>query len=95
MQRIADELDIAPTRISFVATLRECALTWQSAALGSPGNMPRRMATVTDRMRHFVLPPRRPERVFPRAVKIKMSNYARKVPTKSPKRAALTERHCP
>lgn len=86
MQRIARDLGVAPTRISFVATLRECALTWQSAALGSPGNIPRRLGTVTDLMRHFVLPPRRPERVFPRAVKIKMSNYARKVPTKAPKR---------
>lgn len=83
MQRIAAELGVAPTRISFVAALRECALLWQSAALGSPGNAPSRMATLVDRMRHFVLPPRRPERVFPRAVKIKMSNYARKVPTKS------------
>lgn len=86
MQRIAHELGVAPTRISFVAALRESALQWQSAALGSPGNAPRRMATVTDRMRHFVLPPRRPERVFPRAVKIKMSNYARKVPTTVPTR---------
>lgn len=86
MQRIATELGVPPTRISFVAALRECALLWQSAALGSPGNAPSRMATLVDRMRHFVLPPRRPERVFPRAVKIKMSNYARKVPTKSQKR---------
>jgi hypothetical protein len=88
MQRIAHELGVVPTRISFVAALRETALQWQSAALGSPGNTPRRMATVTDRMRHFVLPPRRPERVFPRAVKIKMSNYARKVPTTVPKKGS-------
>jgi hypothetical protein len=38
-------------------------------------------------MRTFVLPARRPERVFPREVKIKMSNYARKLPTKFSSRA--------
>jgi hypothetical protein len=83
MQRIASELDVHPTRISFVAALRECVLQWQFAAMASPGKIPARFATATDRMRNFVLPPRRPGRVFPRAVKIKMSNYARKVPVKS------------
>ncbi len=81
MQRIASELDVPPTRISFVAALRECVLQWQFAAMASPGTIPGRLATITDRMRNFVLPPRRPKRVFPRAVKIKMSNYDRKVPT--------------
>lgn len=81
MQRIAADLDVHPTRISFLATLRECVLQWQFAAMASPGTIPSRLATITDRMRAFVLPPRRPERVFPRAVKIKMSNYDRKVPT--------------
>jgi hypothetical protein len=83
MQRIATELDVHPIRISFVAALRECVIQWQSAAAASPGSVPARFASVTDRMRNFVLPPRRPGRVFPRAVKLKMSNYARKVPTKS------------
>jgi len=87
MQRIGRELKVAPTRISFVATLRECVLQWQFAATASPGTIPSRLATIVDRMRTFVLPPRRPERVFPRAVKLKMSNYARKVPTKSSSRS--------
>jgi hypothetical protein len=87
MQRIAGELEVHPTRISFVAALRECVLQWQFAAVASPGTVPGRFATVTDRMRNFVLPPRRPERVFPRAVKIKMSNYARKLPTKPSSRS--------
>jgi hypothetical protein len=87
MQRIAAELDVAPTRISFVAALRECVEQWHFAAIASPGTIPARLATATDRLRNFVLPPRRPERVFPRAVKIKMSNYARKLPTKSSSRS--------
>jgi hypothetical protein len=36
-----------------------------------------------------LLPPRRPERTFPRAVKIKMSNYERKVPAHSSSKKAL------
>lgn len=87
IQRIAADLEVHPTRISFLAALRECVLQWQFAAGASPGTVPGRLATATDRLRNFVLPPRRPERVFPRAVKIKMSNYARKVPTtRSPSR---------
>lgn len=89
MQRAAAEFGVAPTRISFVATLRECVLQWQFAAIGAPGTIPGRLATVTDRLRHYVLPPRRSERVFPRAVKIKMSNYPRKVPVvASPRKRA-------
>ena len=87
MQRIAAELDVPPTRISFVAALRECVEQWHHAAMASPGTIPSRLATMADRLRNFVLPPRRPNRVFPRAVKIKMSNYARKVPTKSSSRS--------
>jgi hypothetical protein len=41
---------------------------------------------MTDRLGAFVLPSRRPERVFPRAVKLKMSNYDRKLPAKSSSR---------
>jgi len=86
MQRIARELGVQPTQISFVAALRECVLQWQYAAAASPGSIPASFQNITDRMRHFVLPPRRPERSFPRAVKLKMSNYARKTPTKSSSR---------
>lgn len=86
IQRIAAELEVHPTRISFLAALRECILQWQFAATASPGTVPDRFATITDRMRNFVLPPRRPNRVFPRAVKVKMSNYARKVPATSSRR---------
>jgi hypothetical protein len=88
MQRIADELEVAPTRISFVAALRYFVDQWLWAAdTMTPGAIPRRLSTMRDRLRRFVLPPRRPERSFPRAVKIKMSNYARKVPVKSSSRS--------
>jgi hypothetical protein len=83
IERVAAELKVSPLRISFVAALREVVEQWHFATIVSPGTIPTRLSTVTDRLRQFLLPPRRAERVFPRAVKIKMSNYARKLPTKS------------
>jgi hypothetical protein len=83
IERVAAELDVSPLRISFVGALREVVEQWHLATIVSPGTVPARLSTVTDRLRQFLLPPRRPDRVFPRAVKIKMSNYARKPPTKS------------
>jgi hypothetical protein len=87
MERLAAELAVPPTRISFVAALREFAREWHLATIVSPGTIPKRISTLADRIRHYVLPPRRPARVFPRAVKIKMSNYARKLPATTPTRS--------
>ena len=83
IERVAAELGVPPIRISFLAALREVVEQWHFATIVSPGTIPTRLSTTTDRLRQFLLPPRRPNRVFPRAVKIKMSNYARKRPTKS------------
>ena len=86
MDRIAKELDVASTRISFVGALRFFVEQWLwAASTATPGAIPQRLATMRDRLRQFLLPERRVERVFPRAVKIKMSNYPRKVPTPSRK----------
>lgn len=73
-ETVARTARIAPLRISFVAILhatRDACI----AAAGDAWNWlsPRWIA-------HVLLPPRRPERQYPRAVKIKMSNYARKRP---------------
>jgi hypothetical protein len=87
MERIASELNVEPTRISFIAALRHFVEQWLWASqTATPGAIPKRLATMRDRLRRFLLPPRRPERSFPRAVKIKMSNYARKLPVKSSSR---------
>ena len=51
---------------------------WSSGA--SPGAIPKHLRRLREDIRRFVLPPRRPQRAFPRAVKIKMSNYSRKRP---------------
>jgi hypothetical protein len=87
IERVATELGVPPIRISFLAALREVVEQWHFASIVSPGTVPTRLSTTTDRLRQFLLPPRRPNRVFPRAVKIKMSNYARKLPTKSSSRS--------
>ena len=81
MKRIAEELGVAPTRISFVAALRFFVQHWLSASMTqTPGAIPKRLSTMRDRIRRFVNPPRRPDRSYPRAVKLKMSKYDRKRP---------------
>jgi hypothetical protein len=81
MERVADEVDVSPLRISFVAALRLIIDEWSwSTITTSPGAIPRHLSDLRDKIRVFVLPPRRPERVAPRAVKTKMSNYDRKRP---------------
>jgi len=86
IERVASELEVPPIRVSFLATLREVVEQWHFAAMASPAKVPDRLFSAADRLRQFLLPPRRPERVYPRAVKIKMSNYARKLPTRTSSR---------
>lgn len=78
MERIAAEIDVPPSRISFVAALRFIRDEWHwSWITRSPGAIPRHLSDMREKIRRFLLPPRRPERSYPRAVKIKMSNYTR------------------
>jgi len=82
MERIAAEVDLPPSRISFVASLRLIRDEWMWAAVTrTPGTLPRKLKRLREQILHFILPPRRSERSFPRAVKLKMSNYDRKRPT--------------
>ena len=77
MQRIADLAELPPTRISFIAALRFIRDEWRwSSTSRSPGAIPRHLDDMRRKILRFVLPERR-ERAYPRAVKIKMSNYAR------------------
>lgn len=77
MARVAAELDVAPTRISFrhaLVMIRNFSLAAWST---SPGAIPRRLGSLDLDFRLLLLPPRRAERRYPRHVKIKMSGYAR------------------
>jgi len=82
MERAADLARVPPTRMSFVRCLRAIKFQLVYLAAISPGKMPKVLerfhAELAD---SCVLPPRRTERLYPRAVKIKMSNYPRKRPS--------------
>jgi hypothetical protein len=78
MARVADEAGVPPTRISFIAVFRMICDEWLWSAIASPGAIPRHLRNLRAKVKLFVLPPRRPERRYPRAVKVKMSNYPRK-----------------
>jgi hypothetical protein len=83
MELAAKELRVPPTRISFTMALRflRAELFWLGGRRLSTGTLPKRLQRIRTGMKRLVLPPRRRERKFPRAVKLKMSNYARKRPT--------------
>jgi hypothetical protein len=75
MARVATRAAVAPQRISFRHTLMLIRNFWLTAWLAPPGVLPRRLEALQDELALLLLPPRRSQRHFPRAVKIKMSNY--------------------
>jgi hypothetical protein len=80
MERIALEANVPPNRVSFVMSLRLIRDEWMwAAASNSPGAIPRNLRRLREELKRFILPPRR-RRSYPRAVKLKMSNYLRKRP---------------
>jgi hypothetical protein len=83
MERAADEAGVEPNRISFVnalALIRNAWLAWSTLPL-APGRIPEGLLYLRRCLKLLILPPRRPERSYPRAVKVKMSAYNRKAPT--------------
>jgi len=81
MERAAEVAGVPPTRMSFVRSLRAIKFQLIYLAAISPGKMPKVLQRFLEDLAHdCVLPPRRSERFYPRAVKIKMSNYPRKRP---------------
>lgn len=79
-ERVAAEARVPPTRISFVATLNFVESALRTWGTDNAGRLPERLRRLREDLGHFVLPERR-ARSYPRAVKIKMSNYERKRPT--------------
>lgn len=80
MERAADEAGVLPTRISFVNALSMIChawLVWSTPPL-APGRIPRALLDLRQRLRLLLLPERRPDRRFPRVVKLKMSAYDKK-----------------
>ncbi len=78
MIRVAAAVGVPPTRISVVAALRLIRDEWVWAARTRPGAIPRHLRELAATLARFVSPPRRSHRAYPRAVKVKMTDYARK-----------------
>jgi hypothetical protein len=88
MARVAARADVAPQRISYRHTLMLIRNFWLTAWLAPPGVLPRRLEALHDEIALLILPPRRSQPCFPRAVKIKMSNYPLKRPRRKRPRAS-------
>jgi hypothetical protein len=87
MERIAAQAGVPPVRVSFNHSLLFIQNCWLAcAALGSPAVIPKLLRKLRADLAHFVLPERRDGRIYPRAVKLKMSNYQRKRPHAAPPR---------
>ena len=80
MERVADEAKVLPNRISFLMSLRLIRDEWMWSSGAAPGAIPKHLRELREDIKRFVLPPRRRGRSYPRAVKIKMSNYDRNRP---------------
>ena len=78
MEQIAAEAGVPPTRVSFIAALQFIQNCWLICAAMAPARIPRRLRKLREDLSQFILPPRRTERLYPRAVKIKMSTYPKK-----------------
>jgi hypothetical protein len=84
-ERVAEQANVPPVRISFVAALNFIESAFRSWGTDNLGRAPQRLINLRDDIGHYVLPERRP-RSYKREVKIKMSNYPRKRPAKSSSR---------
>lgn len=80
MTIVAEHADVSPVRVSFTAVLHQLVGEWRSFGFTTPGAIPKHYLRLRGDLAIWILPERRPSREYPRAVKIKMSNYARKRP---------------
>ena len=84
MERVADEAGVEPVRISFIAALHLVCDEWLWCAIAKPGAIPKHLRNLRAKLARLVLPERR-ARAYPRAVKVKMSSYPRRRPTRQRK----------
>jgi len=88
MARVAARAHVTPQRISYRHALILIRNFWLTAWVAPPGVLPRRLEALHDELALLLLPPRRSPRRFPRAVKIKMSNYPLKPSRHNRRRAS-------
>ena len=87
MERTAHRAGVPPRRISYRHTLMLIRNFWITAWLTSPGALPDRLDSLLEELDLLILPERR-DRRYPRAVKIKMSNYPLKRKTRAKRQRA-------
>ena len=81
MADVANSLGVEPLRISFIMSIRTIIDEWLWIAHASPGAVPRKLLAMQERLKRYVLPPRRHERRFPRAVLGKPRKYPKRKKT--------------
>lgn len=77
IENVAKDAGVEPTQISFAGSLRLICDTWLRCSLPDAPMISGDVHRLQSSLRRLFLPPRRP-RAYPRAVKIKMSAYAKK-----------------
>jgi len=83
MARGARHLEVSPLRISYRTSLLLIRTLWLSACVVAAGRLPQDLGQLTGDIALLVLPARR-LRSYPRAVRIKMTRYPRKVCASAP-----------
>jgi hypothetical protein len=78
MREMAAHIKVEPQRISFHTASYAIVNLLAPSSLASAGTLPKQLLALLEQSRHFLLPPRRTERSYPREVK----NRAHKFPTK-------------
>jgi hypothetical protein len=77
---VATRAGVPPRRISFVGMRERLRDAWKGWVVAGGADWPPVLRELYETLEGMVLRPRRPDRCYPRAVKIKMSNYAKKRP---------------
>ena len=77
MARVAHAAGVAPTRVSFIAALHLIRDEWLWCAAAPPGAIPRHLRELRSTLAQLILPERRPQRQYPRAVKLRLTGYPR------------------
>lgn len=78
MRLMAQHIGVAPIRISFHTAQHAIVGVLRSVHLARAGAVPQHLQWLLEQARYFVLPPRRPDRKFPREVKRSRSKYPTK-----------------
>lgn len=78
MREMAAHVQVEPQRISFHTASYAIVNLLAVPSLDSAGTLPKQLAALLAQSRHFVLPPRRTGRSFPRVVKKRASKFPTK-----------------